>query len=175
MGEPAPVDLGELEDSLGFLLRIAQLKVFADFYNRIGTLDLRPGEFSVLWVISRNPGVKQGLLAETLRIKPAHMTKIVRRFEDQGIVAREIPDHDRRSVSLSLTAQGRDWVAAMRPTFFGVDSYHDHSLSVRETRELTRLLRRYAGLGRGTEQPAVPGDNGTGENRPQGASMGGKP
>ncbi|MBB4121213.1 MarR family winged helix-turn-helix transcriptional regulator [Martelella radicis] len=140
------VDLGELNNSLGFLLRVAQVRVYDQFYERFGADDLRPGEFSMLWLMHLNPGIKQGILAQTLRIKPAHMTKTVRRFEDQGLIEREIPDHDRRSVLLKLTAKGEDFVAANKRNFFGENAYNSHGLSAEEEAMLAHLLKRYAGL-----------------------------
>lgn len=140
------VALGELGTSLGFLLRIAQLQVYDQFFAQFDPSELRPGEFSVLWVIHLNPGIKQGRLADALRIKPAHMTKIVRRFEQQKLLRRLIPDHDRRSVYLSLMEAGRAYIERMRPIFFSRDGYHRHSLSPKEERELGRLLRKYTGI-----------------------------
>ena len=140
------VKLGELDSSLGFLLRVAQVRVYDQFYERFGADDLRPGEFSMLWIIHLNPGIKQGLLAQTLRIKPAHMTKTVRRLEDQGLIEREIPDHDRRSVLLALTEKGATFVAANRGNFFGENAYNTHCLSVDEAATLAHLLKLYCGL-----------------------------
>ncbi len=140
------VELGELGRSLGFLLRVCQVRVYDQFYDRFADEDLRPGEFSVLWVIHMNPGIKQGVLAQTLAIKPAHMTKTIRRFEDQNLVAREIPDNDRRSVLLSLTETGEAFVDANRHNFFGDTAYNTHTLSQEEAATLASLLQRYCGL-----------------------------
>ena len=140
------LSLGELEHSLGFLLRMAQIRAFERFFDAFGELDLRPGEFSVLWVIRRNPGVRQGMLAETLGIKPAQMTKMIRRLEVQGRVSRIIPDDDRRSVRLFLTKAGEQFAEAHKDAFFGHDDYHNHGLSETECRQLAELLRRYSGL-----------------------------
>ncbi|QOL79424.1 MarR family winged helix-turn-helix transcriptional regulator [Pseudooceanicola spongiae] len=145
--DPAPaVRLGALGQSLGFLLRVCQVRVYDQFYDRFGDADLRPGEFSLLWVISQNPGIKQGLLAQTLAIKPAHMTKTVRRCVAQGLLRRVIPEDDRRSVQLSLTLLGTDFVEANRHNFFGADAYNTHSLTEEEAATLAHLLRRFCGL-----------------------------
>lgn len=149
------VALGELGESLGFLLRVCQVRVYDQFYDRFADEDLRPGEFSVLWVIHMNPGIKQGVLAQTLAIKAAHMTKTIRRFEDQGLIAREIPDNDRRSVLLSLTETGERFVEANKHNFFGPEAYNTHSLSAEEAATLARLLKRYCGLPE-TETPDRP-------------------
>ena len=140
------LDIGDLENSLGFLLRICQVKVYDQFFNYFHGLDIRPGEFSVWWVIHLNPGVMQGDVAEMLRIRPAHMTKIIRRGEENGWVRRTIPDNNRRSVSLALTETGETFVTKLRDSFFGADSYHHHSLSEEEHAQLTVLLRKYACL-----------------------------
>lgn len=140
------VRVGALEHSLGFLMRIAQLRVYDKFYDRFADTDLRPGEFSILWVIHLNPGIRQGRLGQTLNIKPAHMTKTIRRLEDSGQVARHVPDADRRSVHLSLTAAGEAFVAANQDHFFGVNAYHDSGLSAAESRQLSALLMKYCGF-----------------------------
>lgn len=144
------VSLGELEESLGFLLRIAQVHAFQRFFDAFGEDSLRPGEFSVMWVIRRNPGIRQGLLAETLEIKPAQMTKMIRRLEEQGLVRRVIPDNDRRSVQLDLTETGEAFTAAHRAAFFSHDDHHHIDLSEQESHQLAGLLRRYIGLKKGT-------------------------
>lgn len=142
------VDLAELNTTLGFLLRVAQVRVFESFFERFGEDGLRPGEFSALRLIDCNPGIRQGLLAQTLWIKPAHMTKMIRRLEDQALITREIPDDDRRSVKLDLTDAGRAFVADQRKRYSGTNDYHRHDLTPTEERELARLLRKFTGLDR---------------------------
>ncbi|SFP40077.1 MarR family winged helix-turn-helix transcriptional regulator [Tranquillimonas alkanivorans] len=141
----AEVRLGGLAHSLGFLLRIAQVRNYERFYARFEGMDLRPGEFSVLWVIQLNPGIRQGLLAQTLSIKPAQMTKVIRRLEEQGKLVRTIPEGDRRSVRLDLSEAGRAFVEARRDDFLGADDYHGDDLTPEESRELARLLLKYSG------------------------------
>ncbi|MGZ9810118.1 MarR family winged helix-turn-helix transcriptional regulator [Pseudoroseicyclus sp. H15] len=143
--EAEHVQLGALETSLGFMLRIAQLRNFERFYSRFGHLDLKPGEFSILWVVNLNPGIRQGVLAQKLRVKPAHMTKIIRRLEGNGIIARHIPDGDRRSVELSLTERGQEFVEERQADFFGADNYNDTDLTPEEKRQLAALLKKYCG------------------------------
>jgi len=136
------VDLGGLAGSLGFLLRLAQVENFARFYEAFAGEELRPGEFSTLAVIHRNPGIRQGVLAQKLMIKRAHMTKLVRGFEDRGLVRRTIPDDDRRSVELALTAKGRAFVEANLQRFLAFETENAPQLSGAEKAELLRLLRK---------------------------------
>jgi Transcriptional regulators len=140
------VDVGKLAGSLGFLLRLAQLQAFEDFFSENGPRGLKPGEFSVLWVIDRNPGIRQSVLGQRLMIKRAHMTKLIRTLEDLGLVSRRTPDSDRRAVELMLTASGRKAVSASGPEFFGYEETTGGSLSTAERAQLISLLQKYVGL-----------------------------
>ena len=139
------LDLGRLGHSLGFALRLSQLAVFGEFYAALDQFGMKPGEFSILYLLSRNPDARQGEIAERLAIKRAHMTKLVRSFEERGLVSRRVPDDDRRAVLLRLTAAGEAFVADHAAAFFG---YHADKgrLTQAERGELLRLLRKFSGL-----------------------------
>ena len=140
------VDLGEITGSLGFLLRMAQLRAYDHFFETLAGHDLRPGEFTVLWVIGLNPGLRQGTIARTLYIKPAHMTKLVGRLVAANWVSRTIPDNDRRSVRLTLTPDGKAFVEAYREKFLNAHLAERSNLSADDATDLIALLRRYTGL-----------------------------
>ncbi|QKV17885.1 MarR family winged helix-turn-helix transcriptional regulator [Oricola thermophila] len=140
------IDLRDLTDSIGFLTRLAQVRTYEVFFEDLGSHGLRPGEFSTLLLIGRNPGIRQGLVAQTLRIKPAHMTKLIRAFEDRGLVERTIPDHDRRSVRLTLTEAGREFLGNYRESFKQHEKNLNAPLTDSELVTLRRLLRKYAGF-----------------------------
>ena len=148
----ASVRLTELGHSLGFMLRLAQVKTFDQFYERLAQHGLKPGQFSVLWVVYENPGIRQGLVARTLRIKPAHMTTLVRRMEADRLIMRRIPDDDRRAVELTLTRAGRDFVAEHKAQFLGYWRKESGPLDADEMNQLLALLRKYVGL---PEEPSA--------------------
>lgn len=140
------IDLGPLAASLGFLFRVGQVEVFDNFFDELGKTGLKPGEFSVLWVLHLNPSVRQGALAEKLRIKPAHMTKLIRAFEANGLVARRIPDGDRRGIELTLTPAGDAFVRDHSQEFFDYAKSETDRLSATEARQLIRLLQKFTGM-----------------------------
>lgn len=140
------VEIGDLSGSLGFVLRICQLMAFDRFYRGGEILPITAGEFSTLWTIGLNPGIRQGQLGAAMFIKPAHMTKLIRRLEDQGYVQRVIPEDDRRAVCLSLTTSGRELIQNFRDTFFARHNAEAEGLSSQELQEFLRLLRKYAGI-----------------------------
>lgn len=140
------VDLGRLNTALGFLLRLAQLKVYEHFYAEVGDRSLRPGEFSVLWIIMCNPGIRQSVLGQRLMIKRAHMTKLIRALEDQGLVSRRIPDEDRRVVELTLTPAGQSLIENAADWFFTYEDGVGKGLSGAERKQLIGLLHKFIGL-----------------------------
>jgi DNA-binding MarR family transcriptional regulator len=143
----AGIDLGPLSSSLGFLVRMGQIEIFGMFYDTLGRLGLKPGEFSVLWVVHLNPGVRQGAVAEKLRIKPAHMTKLVRSFEEGGMLERHIPETDRRGMELRLTSKGEAFVTEYADEFFTYARSETNRLNQKEADQLIRLLQKFTRLG----------------------------
>ena len=141
------LDLGQLGQSLGFALRMSQLAVFSEFYAALGQFGMKPGEFSILYLLDRNPDARQGEIAERLQIKRAHMTKLVRSFEDRGLVSRRVPDDDRRAVLLRLTPEGEAFVADHAAAFFGYHAQADAGrLTAQERTRLLALLQKFSGL-----------------------------
>jgi DNA-binding MarR family transcriptional regulator len=140
------VRLGALAESLGFLLRIAQLRSFDLFFEALGDQGIRPGEATILMVLAANPGIRQGALGRTLMIKRAHMTKMVQAMEQAGLVSRSVPEDDRRSVELRLTDLGEARVAEVRAPIDAYEARPTPNMTEEEAATLRRLLRRYAGL-----------------------------
>ena len=140
------IALGAMGESLGFLLRLSQLESFRDFYAGLGDMGVRPGEFSVLMLVAGNPGIRQGILARKLMIKRAHMTKMIQAMESEGLIDRRVPEDDRRSIELRLTAAGRKRVDDMRAPFEEHEARNLTRLTPTELTEAKRLLKKYLGL-----------------------------
>lgn len=140
------VELGELADSMGFLLRLAQVKVFDTFYENMHGTGLKPGEFSVLWVIALNKDVPQGAIASRLSIKPAHMTRLIQRMVQAGLVQRNTPENDRRSIRLSLTKQGQKLVTQNKADFIRFHQTERAGLSNTELAQMIKLLKKFTSL-----------------------------
>jgi DNA-binding MarR family transcriptional regulator len=105
---PPPVaELGLLGDDMGYLLRRAQLAVFADFGETLAELQLRPGQFAVLIAIDHNPGVTQSDICQLLGIQRPNFVAVIDDLEARGLAKRMLSAADRRSNSLQLTAAGK--------------------------------------------------------------------
>lgn len=148
------LDFGDLRRNTGFLLRMAWLQVREMLEQSSDTVGLTAAEYTILQMITQTPGVRQGHLARILYIKPAAMTRMIRDFEERGLIAREIPDKDRRTVRLSIRPAGRDALERARPLFGGMAEHERGHLTPAEQQHLNRLLRKFCGLSpSGTDDP----------------------
>jgi len=100
-------EVGDLDQHVGYMLRRAQIAVFADFIATQRGSVARPGQFSVLSVIGRNPGITQSQLCATLGIKRANLVAVIDHFEALDLARREPSKTDRRSNRLRLTDAGQ--------------------------------------------------------------------
>jgi len=106
-GEQDALQLGELSDLLGYVLKRAQLKVFEDFLRCVGSLQLTPAQFSVLILLEKNPGRNQTEIANTLGILRPNFVAMLDGLESRDLCTRMRSTSDRRSHILVLTDKGR--------------------------------------------------------------------
>jgi DNA-binding MarR family transcriptional regulator len=106
-GDNAALQMGELSDLLGYLLKRAQLKVFEDFLRCVAPLQLTPAQFSVLLLLDKNPGRNQTEIANTLGILRPNFVSMLDALESRDLCTRMRSTNDRRSHILMLTDRGR--------------------------------------------------------------------
>ncbi|ABQ38967.1 MULTISPECIES: MarR family winged helix-turn-helix transcriptional regulator [Bradyrhizobium] len=109
--ETQAVQLGELSDLLGYVLKRAQLKVFEDFLRCVAPLQLTPAQFSVLLLLDGNPGRNQTEIANTLGILRPNFVSLLDSLESRDLCSRVRSANDRRSHILMLTDKGRSVLA----------------------------------------------------------------
>jgi DNA-binding MarR family transcriptional regulator len=141
---PDDVAFGPLAELAGFMLRLAQLQLFESFFRDFAQRGITPGQIGILIAIGRNPGVRQGVLADALSIKWSNMAKIIRLLEGQGLIERRVPARDRRAVELHLTEAGRAAVDGTVPHLMVSDRAATTALTQRERDTLLRLLAKLA-------------------------------
>lgn len=141
----AGLQFGTLEHSAGFVMRIAQLTVFERIFSVMPPDTIKMSEFTILLAVSENPGVRQGVLADVLKIKWPNMTKLVRELEDRGLLNRRVPPNDRRSVELHVTEAGQKEVEKASALFSRLDRMIFDMLDEDEHDQLLNLLRKILG------------------------------
>jgi DNA-binding MarR family transcriptional regulator len=139
--------VAELEADVGYVLRRAQLAVFADFtLSQRGPVS-RPGQFAVLTVIGRHPGLSQAQLCEALSIKRANLVAVLDHFEALGLARREACADDRRANRLYLTPLGERALQTAREAQREHEARITQALGSAGRRELLVLLEKLRALG----------------------------
>jgi DNA-binding MarR family transcriptional regulator len=128
MHRSTATDLADLDGQVGYMLRQAQLAVFSDFIANQRGAALRPGRFSILAIIGRNPGLSQTKVCTALGIKRANLAAAIDTLESLGLVRRDASVTDRRSNRLHLTPSGQ------RALQSALDTQSEHEARI------TRLL-----------------------------------
>lgn len=101
------IDMGGLDDVIGYVIRRAQVAIFEDTEEMMADVDISPVEFAVMRLVHRNPGINQITLATTLGAEGPRMVLIIDALEQRGFVARLASTIDRRARALFLTPEGR--------------------------------------------------------------------
>ncbi|WP_298723453.1 MarR family winged helix-turn-helix transcriptional regulator [uncultured Ferrovibrio sp.] len=160
----ASVDYGSLPNHVGYLLRLAQLRVWDDFYARLGDTGISPSLYSALILVERNPGLQQSRLGEALGVARSGAMTMVDRLERLGLVERRADPHDRRAYSLFLTREGRERMSSLIARVQAHDKIMNAVFTSEEHRMLMKLLHKFIAApatrgNAGTDNPSAPGDS----------------
>jgi DNA-binding MarR family transcriptional regulator len=140
--EPKALDMGVLPRLLGYHLRCAQVAMFRQFNQRLGSYEISPPQLGALVLIEANPGISQSAVAGALRFDRSTLVQIIDRLEGRGLVMREASAHDRRSHALKLTEAGAETLAGLKIQALDQDAELADDLSEEERQALIGLLRR---------------------------------
>ncbi|HZP68509.1 MAG TPA: MarR family transcriptional regulator [Pseudolabrys sp.] len=133
---PPVIDLGVLNERLGYFARRLQVWVFQDFIRRLSPIDISPAQFSVLVVISANAGLSQSELAATLGIERARLVRLLHHLERRGLTQRLPSSVDSRRHALRLTGEGQKLLARAK----ALAAQHEAALKEKLGMERYRLL-----------------------------------
>jgi DNA-binding MarR family transcriptional regulator len=111
--ETETLDLGILDDFIGMHLRVAYEVAYEDFAWRLGDVALRPGYFTILTLIVRNPRISQTQIGLASARDKSSITNALRWMEDHGYITRLRSAHDRRTHLSVATPKGEALQAEM--------------------------------------------------------------
>ena len=136
------VDTSYLESLLGYNARRAALSVIEVFMVRMAPFGLRPVDFSVLSLITHNPGITSRQLCNALGIQPPNLVTLVNSLEKRKLTVRRPHPRDGRASGLHLTASGKKLMRNAESTAASLESEVASRLSPSESRTLIRLLQK---------------------------------
>lgn len=136
------LDFGPLADRVGYRIRRAYGRVFQTFNQMFEPLNIAFGQYSVLELIEKNPGVNQMSLAEASGIDRTTVVPIINRFVRLGWVRRTRRTEDRRMYSLRVTAAGQAILDRALSLIEAHEQQLVRDLSPSEREQLVELLAR---------------------------------
>jgi DNA-binding MarR family transcriptional regulator len=136
------VDTSYLDGLIGYNARRAALAVIGVLLPRMAVYGLRAVDFSVLSLITHNPGITSRQLCTTLGIQPPNLVGMINALEKRELVTRKPHPRDGRALGLHLTPAGQKLMRAAERTVRELEAEVASGLSASETRTLIRLLKK---------------------------------
>ncbi len=134
------IDMGILPDLMGYMLRQGQLFVYQDFFQSLASEHIRPPQFSICEVVSRNPGIRPSDVAAAIGVKRANLVPLVTALEERGLLTRSSAATDRRAQSLHLTEEGQTRLAHWRSLILPHENRLAERLGADGKTQLVKLL-----------------------------------
>ena len=144
---PTPVAVEEidtqfLESLLGYNARRASLAVISVFLERMAPFGLRPVDFSVMSLITHNPGITSRQLCTNLGILPPNLVGLVSALEKRELITRLPHPRDGRAMGLHLMASGQKLMREAERTAAQLEGEVGSRLSAAELKTLLKLLKK---------------------------------
>jgi len=132
-----------LKDSLGYTLKLAQVRAYEMLYAALGPNAISPARITALSIVATQPGISQSMLADRLRISRPSVVKVVDMLESVGLIERQ-SGADRRSYALALTPRGQKVLREIQARLRSYEQALTARLTPSERSQLMALLAKVA-------------------------------
>jgi len=139
---PRPTEV--LEGHIGYLLSKLGALSGARFDTVLAPFGINRMQFGLLKILDAAGPSSQNVLSSDLGMPPSRMVALVDDLEDQGLVARERSDTDRRVNVIRLSSRGRTVLTRTNSAALQWEDELLGELSAAERSQLIGLLRRVA-------------------------------
>jgi DNA-binding MarR family transcriptional regulator len=128
--------------ALGFLLADISRLLRRSMDRRLQSLELTQAQWRAIVHLSRNEGMTQAALAESLEIQPITLTRLLDRMEGAGWLERRTHPLDRRAVQVFLTPKSQPILEEMHARASEVLAEATRGLTPRVQRQLIAALEQ---------------------------------
>jgi DNA-binding MarR family transcriptional regulator len=136
------IDTSYLESLLGYNARRAAVEIIGLFLKRMAIYDLRPVDFSVLSLITHNPGISSRQLCSALNILPPNLVGMINTLEKRELILRKPHPSDGRVIGLHLSEIGTKLMKDAEQTAKDLEEESASKLTTAERKTLMRLLQK---------------------------------
>ena len=140
--DAALAEFGELNDIVGFHIRLAHGAVYRHFTETFADLGLTQKQVSVLWLVHDNPGIAQIDLGGELQMDRATTMTIVNRLQERLFLRRERSATDGRKQALYLTDEGEAALVEAKRCIQQDEEWLKQRFTDDELKKLVELLSR---------------------------------
>jgi DNA-binding MarR family transcriptional regulator len=112
--------------------------------KRLDPFNIGSGQYFFLLVLSKNNSISQEGLSDFLKIDKATTAKAVKKLEEEGYVARDVDDMDKRAYRVYLTPKGWEILPIIEKNIRDWERLVTDGLSKEESRLLEGLLEKMA-------------------------------
>jgi DNA-binding MarR family transcriptional regulator len=137
--------IGEIDDILGFHIRLAHGTVYRHFMQSFKALGMTQKQVSVLWLVSDHPGIAQADLSKRLQLDRATVMAIVNRLAKRKFLARGESDTDGRKQTLTLRPTGARALLDAKRAIRAHEKWLKGRFNAKDLKALIGLLRRIHG------------------------------
>jgi DNA-binding MarR family transcriptional regulator len=138
---PPALDMTPLDDSVGFLLKRAQIAFSGHMHTIFAEFDITAVQFSALTVTANNPGIAQGELAAALDVERPRIVPVLDNLERRGLAERRQDSQDGRSRRIHLTDDGATLLAELQQRFAALEAWLADTLGHQTRNRLIAALR----------------------------------
>lgn len=137
-----PLNQDMLLSLVGYNCRRAYLAIMPLFHERMGELELRTVDFSVLSLLLANPNITQKRLSGAINVSPPNLAILLDRLEQRGLLVRQRNPLDKRSQTLVLTQAGARLAEQAEERVGALEAEATSALSDAERAQLLTLLQK---------------------------------
>ena len=137
--------IGEIDDILGFHIRLAHGTAYRHFMRSFKFLGMTQKQVSVLWLVADHPGIAQAELAKRLQLDRATVMAIVNRLATRKFLVRGASETDGRMQTLKLLPTGVKALQDAKRAIRAHEKWLKGRFTAKELKTLIALLRRIHG------------------------------
>lgn len=135
------IERGELDEMIGIALNRAYNGAYRYFYKSMDP-ELKPGYYTSLSLVLKNPGMTQKALAHAIQRDPSSVVPMLDAFQKKNWITRRRSESDRRAHELYLTPAGRAAAKRFDKDVSRIEAEMADHLGLRGSRQLKQLLKR---------------------------------
>lgn len=135
-------DIGEINEIVGFHIRLAHGACYRHFTETFVDLELTQKQVSVMWLVADHPGISQIDLGQRLRMDRATTMTIINRLQARHYLRREKSPTDGRKQALFLEPAGDQALVRARRAIREHENWVKGRFTDAEVKTLMELLAR---------------------------------